>query len=1212
MSDQINEVKDQYKILRLFEGPSPGDGWHKINGPYTKNEIDLIPDPEGASDKKEITSIPSPFARVHLVKQAFETVSNKSQNHKNYLDGETIYHKLVSDALDIGEILFNYNIYKELDFGDKLELRVWDKATGISTLKNSGNEEHKILGDTLDLFLRQDGNESNFDQVHKLYFLVFNHKIIGGTSPITLYFTCANDLTGAQLKHRNDVFFDESYFPLYKRGMDYQRYLWGLFLSHPELKQKMREFWQYLEVNRDRLQAYDPGRYDELMAFINSGYDKVKFSEDYLEASGGSESVIEILANIHHRINKGEVSGDSDFAIHTTKFRGEKVPLALQQGFGKRLSYMNCEWNPSTIVPAKVSAEVHKRILPDQTLIYPWLTVSDFLEPYLVRMVYPIDRKHFFDGNPEGFYPGDKATRDVPDPSYLIPIKPLYFKYFGIQDLNRPMIDKKPTFRMVKMDNDAVKVELRIPIKKGADYVLFERIYTPDVVPSEEENIGAIVENKVSLGFIPFVKPSEKIEQRIALIDSDLVGAEGQNDYNLSFLDEQTNVPLELSDYQRTVRSNKNVHAHNCTTKYYSVDQGYSYIQVSNGNADQQGLIIPFFKQIGTTVGKEFLFAVDFGTTNTHIEYAADNEPPQPFDITEEDIQLVTTYDDFWSLSEAPVLKDMLIREYIPLTIGDGTAYKFPQRTAVSEIAGLNHQRSTIALGDINIPFAYEKINYLKNTVITTRLKWSSLANPVNENRVEAFLETIFILIRNKVLLNGGDVNRAKLVWFYPSSMSNMQRNNYKEIWGRLFKKYFYSEGSPETFSESEVPFYSHSKQIVRSNLHPVVNIDIGGGTTDIVVFKNDRPQLLTSVKFAGNAIFGDAYHTGVSMDNGFVQAFSGKVAEFLEVNEEQLGKLSRAYQQMIKSRKFSSSDILAFFFSFDKNKEFRDANLNFSVSRLIKNNANFRVVFLVFYSAIVYHIAQLMKRLQLDMPSGICLSGNGAKVLRFLDSDRSLGNLNRLSKLIFEKVYSGDVQVEKEVEFEKEVEVEIDGQIRKGITKEVRKVMVTEQREATYHSDGLKILLGDKPKEATCKGGLIHLREGSGMPNEFDTLLLLGDQEGTIVNEESVNYKKNNLKYNEITADMKESVAKEVEHFIDFLFELHEDFSFSKYFDIPTGQFDFYKEQLKQSTRSYLDLGLSNRLNLSNDKDVVAESLFFYPLIGTLYNLTKEIANNG
>ena len=44
--------------------------------PYGTKAISEITDPDGATAKKEITSIPSPFARIDLVKTAFREVTN--------------------------------------------------------------------------------------------------------------------------------------------------------------------------------------------------------------------------------------------------------------------------------------------------------------------------------------------------------------------------------------------------------------------------------------------------------------------------------------------------------------------------------------------------------------------------------------------------------------------------------------------------------------------------------------------------------------------------------------------------------------------------------------------------------------------------------------------------------------------------------------------------------------------------------------------------------------------------------------------------------------------------------------------------------------------------------------------------------------------------------------------------------------------------------
>ncbi len=41
------------------------------------------------------------------------------------------------------------------------------------------------------------------------------------------------------------------------------------------------------------------------------------------------------------------------------------------------------------------------------------------------------------------------------------------------------------------------------------------------------------------------------------------------------------------------------------------------------------------------------MFAVDFGTTNTHIEYSVDGTPSQPFNILNDDMQIQRLHLDY-------------------------------------------------------------------------------------------------------------------------------------------------------------------------------------------------------------------------------------------------------------------------------------------------------------------------------------------------------------------------------------------------------------------------------------------------------------------------------------------------------------------------------------------------------------------------------------
>jgi hypothetical protein len=141
---------------------------------------------------------------------------------------------------------------------DKIKIIVWDKEAEIEKLKNSSNKGHRQLAETLELYLYQDKEAYNFDLLKRLYLIEYNHKIIGCTSPSTLFFATANDLSHAQIKlTKNDVTFDDEYTPLYERDSEFQKYFYLLFKANPTLSQRLTVVNEYLEKN---LKILDTGK----------------------------------------------------------------------------------------------------------------------------------------------------------------------------------------------------------------------------------------------------------------------------------------------------------------------------------------------------------------------------------------------------------------------------------------------------------------------------------------------------------------------------------------------------------------------------------------------------------------------------------------------------------------------------------------------------------------------------------------------------------------------------------------------------------------------------------------------------------------------------------------------------------------------------------------------------------------------------------------
>ena len=78
------------KVLRHHKAAAANtmNGWAQ-SSIYNQTIIDDIDDPSGANAWSEITSIPSPFARMALLKAAFAWVNDHG------ITGNTIHHKMV-------------------------------------------------------------------------------------------------------------------------------------------------------------------------------------------------------------------------------------------------------------------------------------------------------------------------------------------------------------------------------------------------------------------------------------------------------------------------------------------------------------------------------------------------------------------------------------------------------------------------------------------------------------------------------------------------------------------------------------------------------------------------------------------------------------------------------------------------------------------------------------------------------------------------------------------------------------------------------------------------------------------------------------------------------------------------------------------------------------------------------------------------------------
>jgi hypothetical protein len=1189
------------KVFRLHKSGKAEDDW--FNSVKIEDaQIKEIKDPNGAKISKEITSIPSPFARMDLVKNAFREVVASGD-----LDGNTIYHKLVSDALDVGEIFFNIDRLGT----SMIEIIHWDRTKGLETLENSQEDGHHLLADTLRLYLEQDKETYNFEAMDGIYLLRYKgpdapspYTIIGATSPATLFFTSANDLSfvskhisfGTDYPFDYDINDPKKLRPLYRRDRNYIKFLFSLekYCNDNPVKvgEKSKtfddcfpEFASYLE-NTDKPTC----TYKLLPNTLKQEIDKLTsndYSSNYSEIKGG----VWPLKDWQLRCNNARDISHTSYFVIDSKAKMSTPPLVLPVGNCRKINsnlknmvYITDNWDDRTYDFVQrdeiLKLEYTGRTLPDSGdgIQYPYLTIDDFFEDTAILNTEGMINDKFFNGKVT--VEGEQSTAKG---NYILPLKHLYFRFFNVKDLN-------DNLEITRNGNDSLKVKLTIPVTKLSsdasipgpkNNIIFEKKYVAKALKENDKegkykDCGTIEEMRFNFSIFPFTKFPKDVgpKYRMTFYDTGYNSFSGKNlidDFNIScfiYFEKETSSNKntgEIRNFSDGHLKDENV----IPAKTFPVTEAFDYIQFSFkiGGKEEKGILIPNIKD--NSGSDTFSFAVDFGTTNTHIEYKKSSDSAsKPFDITKEDRQLVLINDD--NLYSPTVFKSDLI----PINIEDASEIHFPIRTTLSEKYNID-PLNAVPYVDVNIPFYYEKeITRTYNHIITSEIKWHNDEDTYGIKRMQLYIESLMFLIRNKVIMNGGRLCNTQIIWFYPTSMNPQQVATIGKYWKDLYEIYFCgSNDNIKNIPEALAPAIYYD---IKTRGNNTVSIDIGGGTSDILFVHdsnkgiNENNSIITSSRFASSNLFGDAY-TQESIDtNGFVNYFYKRYTENEKIEDiKDSGNNTLDLKGILDNimATENSDDVISFFFSLSSNnkidKKDRD-RLDFCSK--LQANDKCRTLILLFYSALIYEAAIIIKANKdkgFKIPDLINFSGNGSKMLSAISQNEEI--------------------------------------LKDFTTKIMCKVIGEESAQK------IKIYLNpDKPKEATCKGGIVTLTQNNIHPC-YD-IQDIGNIQKTWLgtDEETVLDLNSGKKYCDLTDDDYSKVEDVIKEFTNDFFELMNDPETSRKFGvIDTTTLEKYRHIFNDNIITNIKSALKS---VSNQVDKISDTLFFYHITCVIHDLAYEL----
>lgn len=317
---------------------------------------------------------------------------------------------------------------------------------------------------------------------------------------------------------------------------------------------------------------------------------------------------------------------------------------------------------------------------------------------------------------------------------------------------------------------------------------------------------------------------------------------------------------------------------------------------------------------------------------------------------------------------------------------------------------------------------------------------------------------------------------------------------------------------------------------------------------------KNKEIQFVTSFKFASNSLFENPF-SDLDMNNGIVDWYKGGILELL--NEKGMNELVRISES---PHNVSPANLASFLFSLKGNSIAKDVDSKFiDFNRILQEDEEFKIVFILFYTSIIFHIANIIKAKSLSLPRHITFSGNGSKIVKVISTDNNL--LAKYTKLVFEKVtgdkYEGDLDI-------------------LGLDKDAN------------------------PKEATCKGGLVGIQE-----NDVRDKIIVFKGSGNGFVEELDTYDRVNDKYIQDT-------VRAVHDFFDFVLNtMNSVFNFDENFGVTLHSLEIARKVCFKDLATFLERGMTQRREEAEGQDRIEETFFFYPIKGVLNVLSQAICES-
>lgn len=281
---------------------------------------------------------------------------------------------------------------------------------------------------------------------------------------------------------------------------------------------------------------------------------------------------------------------------------------------------------------------------------------------------------------------------------------------------------------------------------------------------------------------------------------------------------------------------------------------------------EEAGVIIPKPEGIKTIdPQKSCIVGVDFGTSNTnvYIKEIINNQEIEPMPIKFKPSLLSLTNTD-------PTQRDLVLyQNFFP------TKERIPDFPTLFRLKTQNQILNLISVLDGIVYMDPDIYSRWATSGLRDNIKWAE--NPEERMIISLYLEHLAMMIKEECRKRQIRSQNIEIRWAYPSLFRDSWKRDFVEAWERIYNslelKVPYIQNNNnliptenilknilENTPTENIAIVKYFEFMHRANIggiDPHVFVDIGGGTTNISIWKENRLILQTSVKLAGNDIIG-------------------------------------------------------------------------------------------------------------------------------------------------------------------------------------------------------------------------------------------------------------------------------------------------------------------------------------------------------------------